>query len=913
VNRAFQAITTQQAVHWHALPPDEALRRLDGARDGLAADEAARRLSVYGPNRLAPPRRRGPLLRFLLQFHNVLIYVLLAAATLTAAFGHWVDTGVILGVVLVNAVIGFAQEGKAEKALDAIRSMLSLHADVRRGGRRREIAAEDLVPGDIVLLATGDKVPADLRLIEVRNLRVDEAALTGESEPVEKRLDPVEQSAVIGDRLCMAYSGTLVTYGQAAGVVVATGQATELGRIGAMLEQVQEITTPLLRKMAVFARLLSVAILAAAAAIFAIGVAVGGYAASEMFTAVVALAVAAIPEGLPAILTVTLAIGVQRMAWRNAIIRRLPAVETLGSVTVICSDKTGTLTRNEMTVQRVVTAQRVFEVSGTGYAPHGALTNEGREVTLDDAPEVGDIARAAALCNDASLHEAGGEWRLEGDPTEGALLTLAMKAGVDPRFEAQELPRVDVIPFESEHRFMATLHHDHAGHAFVFVKGAPERLLEMCHSQRADGSERPLDHHYWRGRVDELAQAGQRVLALALRTTERGTRELCFDDVEGGLTLLALVGMIDPPREEAIEAVRECRSAGIRVKMITGDHAVTARAIGVQLGVGGGRSALSGPELEAMDDVAMRQAVRDIDVFARASPEHKLRLVQALQANGEIVAMTGDGVNDAPALKRADVGVAMGLKGTEAAKEAAEMVLADDNFASIHHAVEEGRTVYDNLRKAITFLLPVNGGESLTLLAAIAAGATLPLTPVQVLWVNMVSSVALAMALAFEPTEADVMKRPPRRTGEPVLSTFLLWRVALVSALFLAGVFGMFEVSLYRGAEVEEARTVAVNTLVAMEVFYLFSVRYLRTPSFTFQGVKGTRPVLIAVFTVFALQLAFTYAPFMETFFATRPLSVPVGLQMVGVGVALLAVLELEKFVRRRLVRAGMLPGRRRA
>jgi magnesium-transporting ATPase (P-type) len=913
MSRPSHATSTEAPGHWHTLPPDEALGRLDSTRAGLTADEAARRLSEHGPNRLAPPHRRGPLMRFLLQFHNVLIYVLLAAAAMTAVLGHWVDTGVILGVVLVNAVIGFLQEGKAEKALDAIRNMLSLHADVRRDARRREIAAEDLVPGDVVLVASGDKVPADLRLLEVRNLRVDEAALTGESEPVEKRLDPVDENAAIGDRFCMAYSGTLVTYGQAAGLVVATGQATELGRIGAMLEQVQEITTPLLRKMAVFARWLSAAILVTAAAIFVIGVTVGGYALAEMFTAVVALAVAAIPEGLPAILTVTLAIGVQRMARRNAIVRRLPAVETLGSVTVICSDKTGTLTRNEMTVQRVVTAQRVFEVSGTGYAPHGALTSEEREVNLEEAPELRDIARAAALCNDASLHEGEGQWLLEGDPTEGALLTLAMKAGIDPRFEAEELPRVDVIPFESEHRFMATLHHDHAGHVFVFLKGAPERVLEMCHTQRADGAERPLEHDYWRQHIEELAQAGQRVLALAFRGMEQGTRELRLGDVESGLTLLALVGIIDPPREEAIEAVRECRSAGIRVKMITGDHAVTARAIGAQLGIGEGKTALTGPELETMDDQVMREAVRDTDVFARASPEHKLRLVQALQANGEIVAMTGDGVNDAPALKRADVGVAMGLKGTEAAKEAAEMVLADDNFASIHHAVEEGRTVYDNLRKAIIFLLPVNGGESLTLLVAIAAGATLPLTPVQVLWVNMVSSVALAMALAFEPTEPDVMKRPPRRPGEPVLSTFLIWRVALVSVLFLAGVFGMFELALYHGAEVEEARTVAVNTLVAMEVFYLFSVRYLRTPSFTFQGVKGTRPVLIAVFSVLALQLLFTYAPFMETFFHTRPLSVTTGIQVVSVGVALLIVLEVEKFVRRRLVRGGLLPGRRRA
>lgn len=891
-----------QSTPWHALEVGVVMERLGTGRAGLSAEEAAERLARFGPNRLAPPKRRGPLVRFLLQFHNVLIYVLLAAVAVTVALGHWVDSAVILGVVLVNTLVGFFQEGKAEKALEAIRGMLSPKATVRRCGRRREIPAEELVPGDVVLLASGDKVPADLRLIEAKSLRIEEAALTGESEPVEKTLAPVDPEAPIGDRACMAYSGTLVTYGQGAGVVVATGAATELGRIGAMLEQVEQVETPLLRKMAAFARQLTVAILAAAALVFAFGILARDYSAADMFTAAVALAVAAIPEGLPAILTITLAIGVQRMARRNAIIRRLPAVETLGSVTVICSDKTGTLTRNEMTVRRVVTADGTFEVEGAGYAPRGGFLVEGREAAVDDYPELLEIARAALLCNDAALREEAGEWRLEGDPTEGALVSLALKAGLHPRVEAEERPRIDAIPFESEHRFMATLHHDHAGHAFVYVKGAPERVLELCRAQRSRGEDRPLDLEYWHRRIEEAAAAGQRVLAAAFRAVEPGKRELLFAEVEqGGFTLLALFGLIDPPREEAVRAVARCRGAGIRVKMITGDHAVTARAIGAQLGIGDGVRALTGVELESMDQAALRRAVQEADVFARASPEHKLRLVEALQANGEVVAMTGDGVNDAPALKRADVGVAMGRKGTEAAKEVAAMVLADDNFASIAHAVEEGRTVYDNLRKAITFLLPINGGESLSLVAAILLGATLPVTPVQILWVNMVSSVGLALALAFEPTEPDVMRRPPRPVGEPILSGFLLWRIALVSALFLSGIFGMFQWALARGASVEEARTVAVNTLVAMEVFYLFSVRYLRTPSFTFEGVKGTRPVLIAVFTVFGLQLLFTYAPFMELFFDSRPLPFWRGVEVVTVGMAVLVVLEVEKFLRRRI------------
>ena len=864
--------------------------------------EAARRLAAHGPNRLPPPKRRSALARFAAQFHNVLIYVLLAAVAVTAALGHYVDSGVILAVVLANTVIGFLQEGKAEAALEAIRNMLSLTAVVLRDGRRREIPAEELVPGDIVFLASGDKVPADLRLVEARSLRVEEAALTGESVAVEKDIAPVATDAPIGDRRSMVYSGTLVTYGQAKGLVVATGEATEIGRIGRLLAGVEELATPLLRKMAVFARWLTGTILASAAALFAFGVLARGFSAAEMFTAAVGLAVAAVPEGLPAILTVTLAIGVQRMAGRQAIIRRLPAVETLGSVTVICSDKTGTLTKNEMTVQRVVTAERIFEVGGAGYGPHGGFGVDGAEVAPQDAPELADIARAALLCNDAVLHERDDGWKLEGDPTEGALLTLALKAGLDRQFENSSLPRVDAIPFESEHRFMATLHHDHAGHAFVFVKGAPERLLQMCSKERAAGEDRPLDADRWYQQIEALAAAGQRVLALAAAPIEKGQRDLTFAHVEQGLTLLALVGIIDPPREEAIAAVAKCRAAGIRVKMITGDHGVTARAIGAAMGIGDGRHALTGAQIEELDDAALRGAVREVDVFARASPEHKLRLVQALQAEGEIVAMTGDGVNDAPALKAADVGVAMGLKGTEAAKEAAEMVLADDNFASIAHAVEEGRTVYDNLKKAITFLLPINGGESLSLVIAVLLGLTLPITPVQILWVNMVSSVALAMVLAFEPTEREVMRRRPRPPGEPILSGFLMWRVVLVSGLFMAGIFGMFELALMRGAPIEEARTIAVNTLVAMEVFYLFSVRYLRAQSFTFEGVKGTKPVLIAVFAVFALQLLFTYAPFMETFFHSRPLSFATGLQIVAVGVALLVLLEIEKFLRRRLI-----------
>ncbi|MCD6031428.1 MAG: carbonate dehydratase [Thermomicrobiales bacterium] len=886
---------------WHVLTIHETEALLGARADGLDEGEVRDRLLRFGPNSLPQPRTRGPLLRFLAQFNNLLIQVLLVAAAITAALGHWTDAAVILAVCLLNAAVGFIQEGKAEQALSAIRHMLSASATVLRGGHRIAVPAEDLVPGDLVLLEAGDKVPADLRLVWTKNLHVQEAALTGESVPVGKATDPVRADAPLGDRNSLAFSGTLVTHGQGRGIVVATGQSTEIGRISGMMARLEGMETPLLRQMARFARTLTVFILAVAALVFGLGVLVHGYAAADLFMAVVSLAVAAIPEGLPAILTITLAIGVQRMAQRNAIIRRLPAVETLGSVSIICTDKTGTLTRNEMTVRSVAAAGRTFAVSGVGYAPHGGLALDGIEQLPDDHPVLVEIARAAALCNDAALRQTDGDWLVEGDPMEGALLVFAHKAGIDPAGEGRRLPRTDLIPFESEHRFMATLHHDHERRGVIYVKGAPERLLAMCATEHSPAGDRPLDPAFWQARVEALASQGQRVLALASKPAVPDHAELRFEDVEGGLVLLGLTGMIDPPREEAVEAVRACRAAGIRVKMITGDHAVTARSIAAQLGLENASAALTGPEIEDLGDEELARQAPDVDVFARASPEHKLRLVQALQGRGHIVAMTGDGVNDAPALKRADVGIAMGRKGTEAAKEVAEVVLADDNFASIARAVHEGRTVYDNLKKAIVFLLPINGGESLSIVIAILAGLTLPITPLQILWVNMVSSIGLALALAFEPPEPDVMSRPPRPAGEPLLSPFLTWRIGFVSLLMMAGIFGLFEWATWHGADEATARTVAVNTLVVMEVFYLFSVRFLRAPSLTLRGVLGTRPVLIAVAAVTTLQLVFTYAPFMGTLFATRPLGVAEGIPVLAAGVLLFAALEMEKLVLRRL------------
>jgi magnesium-transporting ATPase (P-type) len=893
---------TSPAPAWHERTPAEVLAAMHATPVGLSEAEARDRLGRYGPNRLPEPPRRSALSRFLLHFHNILIYVLLGSALITALLAHVVDTLVILAVVVVNAIIGFVQEGKAEKAMDAIRQMLALRASVLRAGERRTVEGERLVPGDVVLLESGDKVPADLRLLEAHGLQVQEAILTGESVPVEKRPEPVAGDAALGDRFCMVFSGTLVASGQGKGVVVATGATTEIGRISGMLSEVETLTTPLVRQMNAFARWLTILILLVAALMLVFGYFVGHRDFAEIFMAVVGLSVAAIPEGLPAVLTITLAIGVHAMARRNAIVRRLPAIETLGSVSVICTDKTGTLTRNEMAVASVVTSDGTLAVGGAGYAPVGEIALAGGAVTATGFPLLAELGRATALCNDAALREHEGEWTVEGDPMEGALLAFAGKAGTDAREERGAWTRTDAIAFDSKHRFMATLHHDHEGNAGIFVKGAPERILAMCDAQRrASGDTVPLQQEYWRGKADAIAAQGQRVLALAARTVAPEHTVLEHADVEGPLVLLGMVGLIDPPRPEAVDAVAECRSAGIRVKMITGDHAGTAAAIARQIGLENPHAVLTGADLDRLDDSALAAVVRETDVFARTSPEHKLRLVMALQSHGMTVAMTGDGVNDAPALKRADAGIAMGRKGSEAAKEASDLVLADDNFASIVAAVREGRTVYDNIKKVISWTLPTNAGEATTIIVALLAGLTLPITPVQILWVNLITAITLGIALAFEPTEDNTMRRPPRPRSEPLLGAGLVWHVVLVAILFVCGVFGIYAYATDRGYPVELARTIALNTLVVMEIFHLFFIRNIYGTSLTWKAVRGTKVVWATVIIVTAAQFAITYLPPLQAIFATRPVPLLDGLLVVAVGVALFAIIETEKQLRLRL------------
>lgn len=872
---------------------------LESSAEGLTSEQVHQRLASHGPNRLPAPPIPSPFKRFLAQFNNLLIMVLVAAALITALLGHWLDTAVILAVVLVNTVLGFIQEGKAEKAIASIRNMLAPQANVLRKGQREKLSAEQLVPGDLVLLDAGDKVPADLRLLQVSSLEIQEALLTGESVPVSKRTDAVAADAPLGDRTGMAYSGTLVTSGQGRGIVVGTGADTELGRISHLLTDVEQISTPLLKQISHLSKWLTGFILIMAMAVLAFGYWVRGMPFDELFVIVVGLSVASIPEGLPAVLTVTLAIGVQAMARRNAVVRRLPAIETLGAVSVICTDKTGTLTRNEMMVASVVFADQELQVSGEGYEQAGDITAQSQSVAPDT--RLHWLAKAAALCNDSELVRQEGQWQVLGDPMEGALLRFADKAGVDLGELQQMLPRQAQIPFDARHRYMVTAHSGEAN--VLLVKGAPERLLEMCSTQMlSDGDTAPIELDYWHREAHEIADQGQRVLAFAMRTSSTPVAALDHQAVASDLVFIGFAGLIDPPRSEAIEAVRECQQAGIEVKMITGDHAGTAAAIGRQIGLRLTDTALTGQQIDELSDEQLSQAVLGTDVFARTSPEHKLRLVTALQAQNKVVAMTGDGVNDSPALKRADVGIAMGRNGSEAAKEAAELVLLDDNFASIAVAIRKGRTVYDNLRKVISFLLPINGGESLSLIIAILFALTLPITAAQILWVNMVSSVALALALAFEKSEATVMQRPPRPAAQALLSAELLWRILMVTTLFTLGVFGQFIWTQQQGLSLEVSRTMAVNTLVAMEVFYLFSVRYSHGTSITLRGVMGTPAVFWSIGAVTVFQLLFTYLPWMNLAFGTAALSVSQLLQVGIFGLLVLVLIELEKWLRSRLI-----------
>ncbi|NMB74822.1 MAG: cation-transporting P-type ATPase [Myxococcales bacterium] len=872
------------------------------AEKGLDQFEIQHRREKFGPNQVTERKGRGPLVRFLLQFHQPLVYILLAAAVIALAFKGAVDAGVILGVVLINAIVGFAQEAKALRSIASLARNLQSLATVIRGGKKQQIPAVELVPGDIVLLQAGDRVPADLRLFATRDLRIDESALTGESVPTEKDPAVLPHGTPLGDRHNLAFSSTLVTYGTGSGVVVATGDATEIGRISELIATSNPLDTPLTRKIHSFSRVLLFAILGLAAVVFVVGV-LRGQPVIDILVASIAITVAAIPEGLPAAVTIIMAIGVSRLAERSAIIRRLPAVEALGSTTVICSDKTGTLTQNQMTVQAVMAAGEVYQVSGTGYVPTGEVSLRGAPATLESHPALRECLLGGLLCNDAEIVEKDGTWKVQGDPTEGALLSAAWKAGLTPEDWRARMPRLDSIPFESQYQYMATLHPlQDSPNRIAYLKGSTEKVLERCEKALGPNGPEPLDRDEIMRRVAELAAQGLRVLALARKEFSSGTTALRHEDVREGLLFLGLQAMLDPPRPEAGPAVAACLRAGIRVKMITGDHAVTAAAIASRLGIAGegGARALTSQDLTGLTDEQFIEAAGATDVFARVTPENKLRLVEALQARGEVVAMTGDGVNDAPALRRADIGIAMALGGTETAREAADMVLTDDNFATIEAAVEEGRGVFDNLQKFIAWTLPTNGGEALVLIAAVLLGIHLPILPIQILWINLSTAVCLGLMLAFEPKEGDLMARPPVPPGSPILSAFLLQRIVLVSSLLCGAVFAVFEWEMSQGASETAARTAAVSAIVFGQLAYLFNSRSLKK-SLVSVGIFSNPWAWFGAALMALLQVGFTYLPFMNRLFATEPVRPGAWLIVLSCGLCVFLCVGADKWIRNRL------------
>ncbi len=894
---------------WHSLAVNAVVSAFQSNEtDGLSEQTVAERSERFGFNELTRTKGQGPLIRFLLQFKQPLVIILLAAVLITLLLAEYVDAGVIFAVILVNAVIGFIQESKAMKAIEALSKAMTSETTVIRDGQKQRIASRLLVPGDIVLLQSGDKVPADMRLIQSRELQIDESALTGESVPVQKEDVLLEADMVIGDRRNMTYSSTLVTYGSGRGIVVATGDRTEIGHINQLIAAADVLDTPLTKKIHHFSTILLYAIMAMAILTFVIGF-LRGQNLVEMFMASVALAVGAIPEGLPAAITITLAIGVSRMAKRHAIIRKLPAVETLGSTMIICSDKTGTLTQNQMTVQDIVAGGPRYKVSGIGYAPDGDVTPTGDAGDPADNVALASLLKAGLLCNDASLKRTDDGWRMEGDPTEGALIVSAMKAGYDPDQLASEMPRLDTIPFESARQYMATLHDQGEGKPrMLYVKGSIESICVECATiLRPDGKPDIPEPNAITQWVESMADKGLRVLAFAQKEMPPDTTRITHTDVEEGILFIGLQGMIDPPRAEAVEAVAACQAAGIRVKMITGDHAVTAGAIARQIGLCGEtcsyhtREVLTGKDIAEFDESQLTETADITAVFARVSPEQKLRLVEALQKKDYVVAMTGDGVNDAPALRQADIGVAMGIAGTEVSKEAADMVLTDDNFATIKAAVEEGRGVFDNLIKFITWTLPTNGGEGLVILLSILLGTRLPILPLQILWINMTTALLLGLMLAFEPKEEGIMLRPPRDPSMPILTRPLITRIVMVSLLLVICAFGLFKLELMLMNDNEAlARTLAVNVFVFGEMFYLFNCRSITHPVWAL-GFFSNPPLWGGVAIMTVLQLMYTYLPVFNTVFQSAPMGLPEWGMVLASGLMIYSVVEVEKWIRRRM------------
>jgi len=898
---------------WHTNETEKVLGEIGSSLNGLTSADAKKRLLVYGENKINRKKKDSPVKLLWRQINNPLIWVLLGSSAVATIVGKITDGLVVLAVVVINTIIGFIQEFKAGRAIDALSDMIPENATVLRDGKNSVIPVSEIVPGDIVQLAAGDRVPADMRLINQKSLLIEEAALTGESLPVQKSVEPVEKDAVLGDRKCMVYGGTLVSAGSATAVVVATGMLTELGKISDMLSEATDLETPLTKKLAIIGKYLTIGIIIVTILIMIIGTlrATGqgillGLALKESLIFAIALAVGAIPEGLPAVVTIALAIGVQRMAKRKAIIRKLPAVETLGSTTVICTDKTGTLTRNEMTVNELWTVKNLVQLTGVGYNPEGVFKTDGDD--LMDLPEdIITLLKNAVLCSDASIKVAGKEYEIAGDPTEVALVVAAAKAKIDADKLRKMHLRMDVIPFNSELQYMATLIWK-PDTKYLIIKGAPEVIMKKCVAHLGGF---PIEQEHIISQIERLGARGMRVLAVAQKAWGKGdTNELLPDDVIDGFTFVGLIGMIDPPRTEAIEAIKACHSAGIVVKMITGDHHATARSIGIELGLSVSGDAVTGVELSKMDDKTFRKTVNEINIFARVAPEHKLKLVRALQKNNQIVAMTGDGVNDAPSLKQSNIGVAMGITGTSVSKESADIVLADDNFSSISAAVEEGRRVYDNLIKSLAFLLPTNLGLALILIYGImffpfnpiTNVLLLPMLPTQLLWINLVGAIALALPLAFEVLEPNVMKRPPRNPDEPLFNRFVTFRVVLVSILMTTGAILLFNReysnALLNNVSATEAlrksQTIVVTFVIMFQIFYMLNCRSLKDTLLKI-GIFSNNYIFIGIGTILALQALFIYNPFMQSVFGTTSLELRDILLATGAGFMIFPIIWIEK------------------
>ncbi|MEW5744599.1 MAG: HAD-IC family P-type ATPase [Nitrospirota bacterium] len=883
---------------WYQRTVQETFAELGASEHGLSDAAAKERLERYGPNKLAEEEEISKLRILLHQVASPLIYILIIAAIVTFILRELIDTGVIMAVVIFNAVIGFFQEYKAEQSIRALKQMVVPKARVLRDGKEREIRSEELVPGDIVLLASGTRVPADMRVTHALELKVEEAMLTGESLPSEKHSRPINEDHLSpGDQRNMLFMGTIVLSGRARGVVVATGSATVLGTIASEVREFEVSRTPLQRKFDRFAKWIGVIVLAASIALFGVGVLVGEDIRS-MFMTMVAAAVATVPEGLPIVVTITLAIGVARMARQHAIIRKLPAVETLGSTTVIGSDKTGTLTKNEMTVKAIYDGKRIYEVEGSGYEPAGEIRGGGKAEDPEAMQRLRRVLRIGLLCNESDIYEEEGRYKADGDPTEAALIVSALKGGLDREEEQEEYPQIGIVPFESERGYMATLHR-HRGRTLVFVKGGPEKVLDMCARYSVDNGDEGPEREEIARRAARFAEEGLRVLALAYKEAPPEMDELTHHDAESGLTFAGLQGMIDPPRPEAIEAVEGCKRAGIRVVMITGDHAITAKAIAKKIGIAEGDEAvLTGKELEEMDDAALFEQVKTVSVYARVSPHHKLRIVEQLKTNGEIVAVTGDGVNDAPALKAAHIGIAMGRSGTDVAKEASDMVLTDDNFASIFNAVKEGRIVFDNIRKVVFFLIPTGIAAIISIIGTVLLGLPIPYLPSQLLWINLVTNGLQVIALSFEPGERNVLTRPPLDPREGIMSRVLIERTVLVGLLISAGVVYNFFISLRGPGSLEHARTVAVTTMVVFQFLQAWNSRS------EYQSVFRMRPLgnpflFYGMIASFLAQGAVIYLPALQWVFRTEPIAVGEWARILAVAATVIAAVEIDKAVRR--------------